>query len=163
MKTIAFYLPQFHPIPENSDWWNPGFTEWTNVACARPLFPGHKQPQIPGELGFYDLRLAETREQQASLAKQFGVNGFCYYHYWFAGKVLLERPVEEMLRTGKPDIDFCLSWANEGWTANWVGDPKKVLVAQSYPGENDHREHMKYLSPFFRTHATSRWINGPYS
>ena len=155
MKTIAFYLPQFHPIPENSNWWNPGFTEWTNVARARPLFPGHKQPQIPGELGFYDLRLAETREQQASLAKQFGVNGFCYYHYWFAGKVLLERPVEEMLRTGKPDIDFCLSWANEGWTANWVGDPKKVLVAQSYPGENDHREHMKYLSPFFKD---SRYI-----
>jgi len=119
------------------------------VARSRPLFPGHQQPRIPGELGFYDLRLAETREEQASLAKKYRIDGFCYYHYWFAGKILLQRPIEEMLSTGKPEIDFCLSWANEGWTANWVGNPNKILMAQTYPGEEDHRAHLKYLRPFF--------------
>jgi len=150
VKVIAFFLPQFHPIPENDTWWNPGFTEWTNVARARPLFPGHQQPRIPGELGFYDLRLPETREQQAALAKEYGIYGFCYYHYWFAGKLLLERPLEDMLKTGRPDINFCLCWANESWTANWVGRPDKILIAQTYPGESDHRAHIEYLSPFFK-------------
>jgi hypothetical protein len=152
MKIIAFYLPQFHPIPENNAWWNPGFTEWTNVARAQPLFFGHQQPRIPGELGFYDLRLQETREQQAALAKQHGIDGFCYYHYWFAGKLLLERPIEDMLNSGRPEIDFCLCWANESWTANWVGQPDKVLIPQTYPNEDDHRAHLKYLSKFFADH-----------
>jgi len=150
VRVIAFFLPQFHPIPENDAWWNPGFTEWTNVARAKPLFPGHQQPRIPGELGFYDLRLPETRDQQASLAKQYGIYGFCYYHYWFSGKLLLERPLEDMLKTGRPDISFCLCWANESWTANWVGQPEKVLIAQTYPGDEDHRAHVQYLSSFFK-------------
>jgi len=155
MKVIAFFLPQFHPIPENDKWWNHGFTEWTNVARARPLFPGHQQPRIPGELGFYDLRLPETREEQAVLAKQYGIYGFCYYHYWFAGKLLLERPIEEMLKTGRPNINFCLCWANETWTANWIGHPEKVLIYQTYPGDGDHRAHVQYLSSFFKD---SRYI-----
>jgi hypothetical protein len=159
MKIIAFFLPQFHPIPENNKWWNPGFTEWTNVACARPLFRGHQQPRIPGELGFYDLRLEVTRVQQASLAKQHGVNGFCYYHYWFDGKLLLERPIEEMLKSGQPDIDFCLCWANESWTANWVGRPDDILMPQTYPGMNDHRAHLEYLSKFFQDNRYIK-VNG---
>jgi hypothetical protein len=155
MKIIAFFLPQFHPIPENNMWWNAGFTEWTNVARARPLFRGHQQPRIPGELGFYDLRLPEIREQQAALAKEYGIDGFCYYHYWFDGKLLLQRPIEEMLKTAKPEISFCLCWANESWTANWIGLPDKLLIAQTYPGEEDHIAHMKYLSQFF---ADKRYI-----
>ena len=109
-RVIAFYLPQFHPIPENDEWWGEGFTEWTNVAQARKLFPGHAQPNIPGELGFYDLRLAESRQSQADLASAHGVHAFCYWHYWFGnGKRLLERPFSEVLKSGKPDFPFCLA------------------------------------------------------
>ena len=108
-RIIALYLPQFHPIPENDSWWGPGFTEWTNVAKAKPLFKGHQQPRIPADLGFYDLRLPETRIQQADLAKEAGIEGFCYYHYWFGhGKQLLERPFNEVVESGKPDFPFCI-------------------------------------------------------
>lgn len=155
VRLIALYLPQFHPIPENDAWWTPGFTEWTNVARARPLFPGHRQPRIPAELGFYDLRVVETRERQANLAQSHGINGFCYYHYWFGGKLLLERPAEEMLALGRPDFPFCFCWANENWTARWVGRPDEVLVRQDYPGADDHRAHVEYLAPFF---SDSRYL-----
>ena len=108
-RIIALYLPQFHPIPENDRWWGPGFTEWTNVAKSKPLFRGHVQPRIPADLGFYDLRLAETREQQAILAREAGIGGFCYYHYWFGGgRQLLERPFNEVVASGKPDFPFCI-------------------------------------------------------
>ena len=115
-RIIALYLPQYHPIPENDQWWGPGFTEWMNVIKAKPLFRGHVQPRLPADLGFYDLRLPETREQQAMFAKNAGIEGFCYYHYWFNGKQLLERPFHEVLTSGKPDFPFCLCWANHTWT-----------------------------------------------
>ena len=148
-RLIAHYLPQFHPIPENDAWWGPGFTEWTNVAKARPLFPGHKQPQLPGELGFYDLRLPETREAQSQLALDHGVEGFCYWHYWFGGKRLLERPFTEVLASGRPRVPFCLGWANETWTGIWHGAANRVLIEQTYPGPEDEARHFAFVRQAF--------------
>lgn len=145
IRAIAFYLPQFHPIPENDEWWGKGFTEWTNVTKARPLFPGHYQPHLPADLGFYDLRLPEVREAQADLARQYGIEAFCYYHYWFGGKRLLERPFNEILESGQPDFPFCLCWANQTWTGIWHGSPNRILIEQTYPGMDDHRQHFDYL------------------
>lgn len=149
-RLISFYLPQFHPIPENDRWWGKGFTEWTNAAKAKPLFPGHEQPHLPADLGFYDLRVSETREQQANLARASGIEGFCYYHYWFAGRRLLERVFDEVLASGKPDFPFCLCWANATWTGIWHGEPKRVLIEQTYPGDEDFRRHFDSLLPAFR-------------
>lgn len=149
-RVIAFYLPQFHPIPENDEWWGKGFTEWTNTAKARPLFRGHYQPHIPADLGFYDLRVPETRWAQAEMARAYGVEAFCYYHYWFGGKRLLERPFNEVLASGEPDLPFCLCWANATWTGVWHGDPKRVLMEQTYPGPEDHRAHFVELLKAFR-------------
>ncbi len=145
-RLIAFYLPQFHPIPENDAWWGEGFTEWSNVARARPLFPGHAQPHVPADLGFYDLRLAETRQAQADLARQHGIHGFCYYHYWFEGRRLLERPFDEVLASGEPDLPFCLCWANEPWSRRWHGRDEDVLMPQRY-SESDDIAHLRWLLP----------------
>jgi lipopolysaccharide biosynthesis protein len=149
MRVLAFYLPQFHPIPENDRWWGKGFTEWTNVATAVPLFPGHYQPHVPADLGFYDLRLAEARRAQASLAREYGIHGFCYYHYWFEGRRLLECPFDEVLSSGEPDFPFCLCWANENWTRAWDGHERDVLVRQEYSVEDDRR-HLQWLARAFR-------------
>ena len=155
-RIIALYLPQFHPIPENNKWWGPGFTEWTNVAKAKPLFKGHHQPRIPADLGFYDLRLPETREQQAKLAKEAGIEGFCYYHYWFGnGRQLLERPFNEVVISGKPDFPFCICWANHSWTnKTWnrksAMQENSMLIEQTYPGKEDYVAHFYSLLPAFK-------------
>lgn len=143
-KLISFYLPQFHPIKENDSWWGTGFTEWTNVASSFARYPGHHQPHLPADLGFYDLRLAETRDAQARLAARYGIFGFCYYHYWFKGRMLLERPFNEVLSSGKPDFPFCLCWANENWTRAWDGLDRQVLMQQKYTTE-DSKQHIKWL------------------
>jgi lipopolysaccharide biosynthesis protein len=155
VRLIAFYLPQYHPTAENDEWWGKGFTEWTNVAKAKPLFRGHYQPHVPADLGFYDLRLPEVREAQAELAQEHGLEGFCYWHYWFEGKRLLERPFKEVLETGIPDFSFCLAWANETWSRRWLGEEKEVLVKQTY-SEEDDVNHIRYLMTSF---ADSRCIH----
>jgi hypothetical protein len=149
IRPIAMYLPQYHPIPENNQWWVKGFTEWTNATKAKPLFNGHYQPHLPTDLGFYDLRLPEAREAQAELAQEYGIHGFCYYHYWFHGRRILERPFDEVLATGKPDFPFCLCWANESWTRVWHGKGNDLLIEQKY-SEDDDRNHMKWLCNAFR-------------
>ncbi len=149
MRTIAFYLPQFHPFAENDEWWGKGFTEWTNVAKSKSLFNGHYQPQIPADLGFYDLRLPEAREAQANLAQQYGVDAFCYYHYWFNGQMLMEKPFLEVLHSGAPNHDFCLCWANENWTRRWDGLNHEILMEQNYE-TYDPEEHMQWLAQAFQ-------------
>ncbi len=154
-RIIGLYLPQYHPIPENDEWWGKGFTEWHNVVKARPLFQGHYQPRIPADLGFYDLRLPEVREQQAELAREAGLEGFCYYHYWFGnGKQLLERPFNEVLQSGKPDFPFCLCWANHDWTnKTWQkGNSlrRDSMIMQMRYDREDYRRHFNYVLKAFR-------------
>lgn len=150
-RAVAFYLPQFHPIPQNDEWWGPGFTEWTNTASARALFRGHVQPHIPADLGFYDLRLAASREAQSTLAQQYGVEAFCYWHYWFGdGRRILERPFSEVVASGEPSVKFCLGWANQTWTGIWHGASNRVLMEQRYPGPEDERAHFETVLPAFR-------------
>ena len=152
IKPIAIHLPQFHPFPENDAWWGKGFTEWTNVVKARPYFKGHYQPHLPADLGFYDLRLEEARIAQAQLAAEHGIYGFCYYHYWFNGKRLLQRPLDDMIKSGKPDFPFMLCWANENWTRRWDGNDKEILIEQHYNTEDD-KAHIKFLCAHFFSDA----------
>lgn len=146
VRAIAIHLPQFHPVQQNDEWWGKGFTEWTNVTKARPLFPGHHQPQLPADLGYYDMRLSETRAAQAELAREYGISAFCYYHYWFTGQQILEQPVEDMVKSGEPDFPFCLCWANENWTRTWTGGDSEVLLKQEYSAQDDCK-HIQALIP----------------
>jgi len=146
LKPLAVYLPQFHPIPENDKWWGKGFTEWTNVAKARPLFEGHWQPRLPSDLGFYDLRVPEVREAQAQLARKYGIYGFCYWHYWFGGRRIIERPFIEVVQSGQPDFPFCIAWANQTWAGTWHGlSSNETLIEQTYPGREDYTAHFYSL------------------
>lgn len=161
-RAIAYYLPQYYPIPENDEWWEKGFTEWTNVTKAKPLFPGHHQPNLPSELGFYDLRVPEMRVQQAQLAKEHGIEGFCYWHYWFGnGKRILERIFKEVLESGSPDFPFCLAWANETWKGIWHGLDNQILAEQKYPGKEDYLAHFYELLPAFQDKRYIRVNNKP--
>lgn len=160
-RVIAFYLPQFHPIVENDEYWGKGFTEWTNVGKAKPLFKGHYQPRIPADLGYYDLRIPEVREAQAEMASGAGIEGFMYWHYWFGnGKMLLEEPFQQVLKLKKPDFPFCLGWANHSWTTHsWNSSSQwkidQTIVEQKYPGKQDYIRHFDYVLPAFRD---SRYI-----
>jgi len=152
-KLIAFYLPQYHRIPENSEWWGPGFTEWTNVASGKPNFAGHYQPHIPRDLGFYDLMHPHVMREQAEMAKLYGLHGFCFYYYWFSGRRILERPLDNFLKSDI-DINFCLCWANENWTRTWDGDTKSVLLSQNYEEGDDER----FIASIIRFFKDKRYI-----
>ena len=150
MRIIAFYLPQFHSIPENDEWWGEGFTEWANMKAAKSLFEGHNQPRIPLNNNYYNLLDDSTMEWQVDLAKKYGVYGFCFYHYWFDGRMLLQKPMENMLKNQNINFPYCISWANEAWTNAWKSDENaRTLIAQRYGNTKEWKEHFDYLLQFF--------------
>lgn len=160
---ISFYLPQFHPTKENNEWWSEGFTEWTNVGKAKKYFPFHHQPKVPADLGYYDLRIADVREKQAQLAKMAGVDGFCYWHYWYNGKRLLDLPINEVLKSKNPDFPFCFCWANHSWYAKqWDNRQKdRLLIEQTYPGKEDYIKHFYEILPAFKDDRYIKFCNKP--
>lgn len=158
---ITFYLPQFHCIPENDRWWGKGFTEWVNVRKAKPIFKGHEQPRLPLNGNYYDLSNADTIRWQASLANKYGVYGMCFYHYWFNGKLLLEKPAELLLSNPDIDMNFCFSWANEPWARTWDGKNHEIMQPQEYGTESDWQRHFDYLLPFFRDQRYIKEQNCP--
>ncbi|MDD3596885.1 glycoside hydrolase family 99-like domain-containing protein [Sulfuricurvum sp.] len=161
MKIIAFYLPQFHEIEENNKWWGKGFTEWTNVKKSKAIFTGHNQPRIPLNNNYYDLADIEVMKWQSKIAKEYGIYGFCYYHYWFNGKKLLEKPLEQMLQNNDVEMPFCLSWANEPWTRTWDGLEKNILMPQIYGGIEEWHKHYAYLANYFKDNRYIKINNRP--
>jgi hypothetical protein len=163
-RVLAIYLPQYHPIKENSEWWGEGFTEWTNVGKARKMYPGHYQPKVPADLGYYDLRVSETRIAQANLAKNYGIEGFLYWHYWFGnGKKIMERPFNEVLKSGDPNFPFALAWANASWYGFDYGDNgRNILIEQKYPGEADYINHFHEVLPAFKDARYIKVDNKPF-
>lgn len=164
---LAYYLPQFHPFKENDEWWGKGFTEWTNVGKAKPLYPGHHQPVVPADLGYYDLRVPEVRQQQVELAKEAKIDGFCYWHYWFGGKdrQLMNKIIDEVRISNKPDFPFCLGWANESWMAKqWRKDGAgdKKLMEQRYEDIEDYRAHFDYVKELFKDQRYIRIDGCPF-
>ncbi len=164
MKVIPVYLPQFHQIPENDEWWGEGFTEWTNVRGAKPLFEGHNQPRVPLNDNYYDLSDLETLKWQCKLAKDYGIYGFCMYHYWVNGKLLLHKPMEMLLANPEIDIKYCISWANHDWTDGWKASNRapKVLLAHDFDDEKDWVDHFNYMLPFFKDKRYISENNKPY-
>lgn len=164
MKIIPLYLPQFHTIPENDEWWGKGFTEWTNVKGAKPLFEGHNQPRVPLNENYYDLSDVETLKWQCKIAKEHGIYGFCMYHYWFNGKLLLEKPMEMLLAHPEIDIKYCISWANHDWTDGWKASDRapKILIAHNFDDEKDWVEHFNYMLPFFKDPRYMSEDNKPF-
>lgn len=162
MKVIAFYLPQFHTIPENDEWWGEGFTEWVNVKKAKPLFEGHNQPRVPLHNNYYNLLNQETLHWQVDMANKYGIYGFCMYHYWFHGHKLLEKPVENFLKDKSLHIHFCICWANENWTNAWASSERKVLIEQDYGEKEDWEKHFYYLLPFFQDDRYIKEDNKPF-
>lgn len=161
MKVIAFYLPQFHEIEENNKWWGKGFTEWTNVKKAKPLFEGHNQPRVPLNNNYYNLLNKRTLKWQDDLAQKYGIYGFCFYHYWFDGHLLLEKPVEMYKNDKNLKTHYCICWANEHWTNAWSGGESKVLIQQRYGREKEWKEHFEYLLPFFKDKRYIKYNNKP--
>lgn len=161
MKVLALNLPQFHEIPENNEWWGQGFTEWTNVKRARPIYPGHKQPMVPLGNKYYDLSIKEDVVGQAVLAKRYGVSGFVYFHYWYEGRKLLQKPCEILLNSPEADIEYCFCWANHSWTRSWDGKNHQILLEQSYGTESDWEAHLEYFLPFFMDNRYVKRNNKP--
>lgn len=161
MKVIAMHLPQYHSIPENDKWWGKGFTDWNNVKKAKPLFQGHQQPLVPLNGNYYDMTNIETLKQQAELANKYGVYGFCYYHYWFNQKLLLEKPCEVLLNHPEINQRYCFCWANETWARTWDGKDTGILIKQEFGGKEDWDEHIKYLIPFFKDKRYIKINNRP--
>lgn len=161
MKILALHLPQYHTIPENDKWWGKGFTDWDNVKKSKPLFKGHEQPVVPLNSNYYDMTNIETFAYQAELAREYGVYGFIYYHYWFNGKLLLEKPCEILLKHTEIKNHYCFCWANETWARTWDGHDKDILIKQQYGGEIDWKKHIDYLLPFFKDERYIKVDNKP--
>ena len=161
MKVLALHLPQYHVIPENNEWWGNGFTDWVNVKKAKPLFDGHEQPLIPFEYNYYDMTDINTIKTQTGLAKEYGIYGFCYYHYWFNGKLLLEKPCELLLKNKEIDTNYCFCWANETWARTWDGKDTEILIKQTFGGVEDWDKHIQYLIKFFQDKRYIKIDNRP--